>query len=386
MIGQRMVEAVLVAAGSSRRMGFDKLFHRVGGFEVLRLSFEALDRHPYIDRVVLVCGENMERARKLVDVAGAQKPVAFVPGGAFRAASVAAGVACCGTDSLVAIHDAARPFASEGLISRTIEAAAEHGGAAPALPVKDTIKIQKDDFVQSTPDRSTLRAVQTPQVFGCGAYREALAKIPEGERERLTDDCMVFERAGLPVALTTGEEENYKITTPQDIPQQEGMVPDMELPRVGHGYDVHAFAPERKLILGGVEVQYALGLLGHSDADVLLHAVSDALLGAVALGDIGRHFPDNDPAYKGADSQVLLEEVVRLLAEKGYAPGNVDATLVCQAPRLAGYIPEMRRNIAGALGISEDAVNVKATTEENLGFTGRGEGIAAHCVVMVRKL
>lgn len=386
MFGQRMVEAVLVAAGNSRRMGFDKLFQRINGVEILRHSFEALAGHPYVDRVILVAGENMERAREAVAISDIPKPVEFVRGGDYRAASVAAGVALCGEDSLVAIHDAARPFASEALVSAVIEAAAEYGAAAPAVPVKDTVKIRKGDFVKSTPDRSALAAVQTPQVFDCGAYRAALGGLAEEDRKRLTDDCMVMEWAGLPVALTAGEEENYKITTPNDIQKLQGEVMEMEALRVGHGYDVHAFAPGRKLILGGVEVQYTLGLLGHSDADVLLHALSDALLGAVALGDIGRHFPDSDPAYKDADSLALLGEVVHLLKKKGYVPGNVDATIICQMPKLAAHIPAMQKNIAKALGIGEDRVNVKATTEENLGFTGRGEGISAHCVAVVKKL
>lgn len=379
MAGGSKAEAVLVAAGASSRMGFDKLYYKIGGEEVLLRAFRALDGHPDISRVVVVTGEDINRAKALLESAPPQKPVEFVRGGDCRAASVAAGVALCG-DSLVAVHDAARPFVSAGLVSRVVQAARETGAAAPALPVKDTVKQAEGGVVLRTLPRSGLAAVQTPQVFDGPAYKKALAALPREELPEMTDDCMVMERAGHRVRLVQGEESNYKITTRADLPREDA------LPRIGHGYDVHAFAEGRRLVLGGVEIPHEKGLMGHSDADVLLHAVSDALLGAVALGDIGRHFPDTDPAYKGADSLVLLEKVGVLLRENGYAPHNIDATAVCQAPRLAPHIGRMRANIAGALGVGEEAINVKATTEERLGFTGRGEGISAHCVVLVRRI
>ena len=204
----------------------------------------------------------------------------------------------------------------------------------------------------------------------------------DAEKARLvTDDCSLFELTGRPVQLTQGDYANLKITTREDLPraeQKEGN--DM---RIGHGYDVHRLVEGRKLILGGVEIPYEKGLLGHSDADVLLHAVMDAVLGAAALGDIGQHFPDNDPAYKGADSLALTREVARIIAEHGYKVGNIDATILCQRPKLAPHIPAMRRNIADAFGLPVDAVSVKATTEEHLGFTGEGLGIAAHAVALI---
>lgn len=377
----KMVEAVLVAAGSSSRMGFDKLNHRIGGTEVVLLAFRALEGHPEVDRVVVVAGENLAQVRELIEGDTPRKPVAFVRGGDSRAASVAAGVALCDGASLIAIHDAARPFVSEALISRVLRAAGEYGAAAPALPVKDTIKQVEDSAVVRTLPRAELAGVQTPQAFDGAVYKTALAALPQEEWPNITDDCMVMERAGRQVHLVEGDEANYKITTPADLERQ-GTRP--ALPRIGHGYDVHAFAPARRLILGGVDIPYELGLAGHSDADVLAHAVSDALLGALALGDIGKYFPDTDPAYKGADSLHLLDEVGRLLRERGWIPGNIDATIVCQAPKLAPHIPAMRKNIARVLGLPEDAVSVKATTEEHLGFTGRGEGIAAHCVVLIQ--
>ncbi len=382
MVDGRAVEAVLVAGGSSTRMGFDKLFYKIDGVEVLLLAFRALQSSECVDKIVVVTGEGTQRARALIEGDGPGKPVTFVRGGDCRAASVAAGVAACDAAALVAVHDAARPFVSRQLIERVVCAAAGCGAAAPALPVKDTVKQAREGVVVATLLREELAAVQTPQVFDCAAYRQALKAIPAEEWPLLTDDCMVMERAGKQVCLVEGDAANDKITTVADLPPQ----PQCSAagpPRVGHGYDVHAFAAGRRLVLGGVEVPFEKGLLGHSDADVLLHAVSDALLGAAALGDIGRHFPDSDPAYKDADSLRLLEEVGGLVGKAGFAPTNLDVTIVCQAPKLAPHILAMRRNIAGALGLSPAAVNVKATTEEGLGFTGRGEGIAAHCVALL---
>ena len=328
------VTAIVVAAGASRRMGFDKLSYRLpDGRTVLETSCAALAAHPAITQLVLVCGGN--RAACEAIAAACPKPCAVVQGGATRADSVRNGLAAA-TGELVAIHDAARPFVSESVITAALTAAAETGAAAPAVPVKDTVKVaDPSGRVLDTPDRATLYAVQTPQCFRRALYTQALAAVT-GEKARLvTDDCSLFELAGLPVRLTE------------------------------------------------VEIPYEKGLLGHSDADVLLHAVMDAVLGAAALGDIGQHFPDNDPAYKGADSLALTREVARIIAEHGYKVGNIDATILCQRPKLAPHIPAMRRNIADAFGLPVDAVSVKATTEEHLGFTGEGLGIAAHAVALI---
>ena len=256
--------------------------------------------------------------------------------------------------------------------------------AAPAVAVKDTIKIANDGAVVQTPDRAALFAVQTPQCFCRNLYWKALEAV-QGEKVHLvTDDCSLFELAGLPVHLTQGDYANLKITTKEDLPAAAQNKGENTM-RIGHGYDVHRLVEGRKLIMGGVTIPYEKGLLGHSDADVLLHAVSDALLGAAALGDIGKHFPDTDPRYEGADSLMLLREVGRLLDETGYTVGNIDATVLCQAPKLAPHIPAMRQNIANALGLALDDVSVKATTEEHLGFTGEGLGIAAHAVALIEK-
>lgn len=369
------VTAILVAAGSSRRMGFDKLSHRLpGGLTVLQTSLRAFEQHPRVNDIVLVAGANLETCRELA--AACSKPCTAVPGGATRAESVRAGLAAA-SGEIVAIHDAARPFVSESVITAAIEAAEKTGAAAPAVPVKDTIKIADvENRVCSTPDRSTLFAVQTPQCFKRDLYHRALAAVTGEKADLVTDDCSLFELAGLSVVLTEGDYANLKITTKEDLKGENTM-------RIGHGYDVHRLVEGRRLILGGVDIPYEKGLLGHSDADVLLHAISDALLGAAALGDIGKHFPDTDPRYEGADSLQLLQEVGRLVNEAGYTVGNIDATILCQAPKLAPHIQTMRANIAGTLGLDVNQVSVKATTEEHLGFTGQGEGIAAHAVALL---
>ncbi len=369
------VTAIIVAAGASRRMGFDKLSYRLpDGRTVLETSCALFAAHPAVDELVLVAGGNRPQCEAIA--AACPKPCTVVQGGATRADSVRSGLAAA-KGQLVAIHDAARPFASAEIITAALQAAAECGAAAPAVPVKDTIKIAgQDGKVVATPDRAMLYAVQTPQCFDRALYLQALEAVSGEKASLVTDDCSLFELAGLPVTLTAGDYANLKITTKEDLQKEKTM-------RIGHGYDVHRLVEDRKLILGGVEVPYEKGLLGHSDADVLLHAVMDAVLGAAALGDIGQHFPDTDPAYKGADSLALTREVAKIIAAHGYKVGNIDATILCQRPKLAPHIPAMRQNIADAFGLPLDAVSVKATTEEHLGFTGEGLGIAAHAVALI---
>lgn len=373
--GLPTVTAIIVAAGASRRMGFDKLSYRLpDGRTVLETSCALFVAHPAVDELVLVAGGNRPQCEAIA--AACPKPCTVVQGGATRADSVHNGLAAA-KGQLVAIHDAARPFASEEVITQVLQAAAKTGAAAPAVPVKDTIKVaDKDGKVVTTPDRATLYAVQTPQCFDRALYLQALEAVSGEKASLVTDDCSLFELAGLPVTLTAGDYANLKITTKEDLQKENTM-------RIGHGYDVHRLVEGRKLILGGVEVPYEKGLLGHSDADVLLHAVMDAVLGAAALGDIGQHFPDTDPAYKGADSLALTREVAKIIAAHGYKVGNIDATILCQRPKLAPHIPAMRKNIADAFGLPLDAVSVKATTEEHLGFTGEGLGIAAHAVALI---
>lgn len=387
---EKKVSAVLVAAGSSTRMGFDKLSFDLGGETVLHRSIRAFAQCPLVDEIILVAGSNRAFAQQ--QAADCAKPVCVVAGGATRAESAKNGVLAA-SGALVAVHDAARPFVGQQVITAALEAAAQCGAAAPAVPVKDTIKaavrgsgktVPESCFVHATPDRSTLYAVQTPQCFDRAAYLAALEELDAEKARLVTDDCSLFELTGRPVQLTQGDYANLKITTREDLPRPEQK--EEHKMRIGHGYDVHRLVEGRKLILGGVEVPFEKGLLGHSDADVLAHAVMDAVLGAAALGDIGQHFPDNDPVYSGADSLKLARRVAEILKEHGFRIENIDATLLCQRPKLAPHIPAMRRNLADAFGLPVDAVSVKATTEEHLGFTGEGLGIAAHAIALIETL
>ena len=386
----KTVSAVLVAAGSSTRMGFDKLRFDLGGESVLRRSVRAFEECPLVSEIVLVAGNNADWLR--AETADCTKTVRIVRGGATRAESARNGVLAA-KGELVAVHDAARPFVSRTVIEAALHEAAEWGAAAPAVPVKDTIKlaasgsgktVPEECRVKNTPDRNCLYAVQTPQCFDRQAYLAALDELPPEQFLRLTDDCSLFEQTGRTVRLTRGDYSNLKITTREDLPRPADK--GVKQMRVGHGYDVHRLVEGRKLILGGVEIPFEKGLLGHSDADVLAHAVMDAVLGAAALGDIGKHFPDTDLAYAGADSLALARAVAELLKKEGWRVENIDATLLCQRPKLAPHIPAMRENLAAAFGVEAGAVSVKATTEEHLGFTGEGLGIAAHAVALIERI
>lgn len=384
---EKKVSAVLVAAGSSTRMGFDKLGVDLGGETVLHRSIRVFEQCPAVSEIILVAGQNREFAQRQAQ--GCTKPVRIVSGGATRAESAKNGVLAA-QEPLVAIHDAARPFVSAQVIAQVLEAAGRCGAAAPAVPVKDTIKqamqgdgktVPPECMVHATPERSSLYAVQTPQCFDRAEYLAALEELDAEKARLVTDDCSLFELTGRSVELTQGDYANLKITTREDLPA--GIKQEEHRMRIGHGYDVHRLVEGRKLIMGGVEIPFEKGLLGHSDADVLTHAVMDAVLGAAALGDIGKHFPDNDPVYAGADSLKLAQRVGEILHEKGWRIENIDATILCQRPKLAPHIPEMRANLAAAFSLPVDAVSVKATTEEHLGFTGEGLGIAAHAVALI---
>ena len=388
---KQTASAVVLAAGSSSRMGFDKLGFDLGDGTVLGRSLQAFDACPRIGEIVLVMGQDTALARQ--EAARCHKPVRLVPGGSTRAESARRGVEAAGGE-LVAIHDAARPFVSQAVIEAALQGAAQWGAAAPAVPLKDTVKrgtpgdgrtVPASCLVDVTPDRSSLYAVQTPQCFDRDTYLRVSGQLDPERARMVTDDASLFELAGLPVRLTAGEYANYKITTREDLPGG-GIQQGENAMRIGHGYDVHRLVEGRPLILGGVNVPFEKGLLGHSDADVLAHAVMDAVLGAAALGDIGQHFPDSDPAYAGADSLALARHVAGLLRQAGWRVGNIDATILCQRPKLAPHIPAMRRNLAEAFGLPADGVSVKATTEEHLGFTGEGLGIAAHAVALIQPL
>ena len=316
---------------------------------------------------------------------------AYVPGGSDCQGSVHNGLAALpAVCDKVLVHDAARALVTPEVILRAMNSVDRYGTGVAAIRVVDTIKlVDTQECVAETPDRGCLRAVQTPQGFTVELLRKAHQQA-EAEGFRGTDDASLVERMGVPVHLTAGSEENFKLTTPQDMIRAEALLKTPQQPplptlRVGQGYDVHRLVTGRKLILCGVEVPHTLGLLGHSDADVALHALMDAMLGAMALGDIGKHFPDTDAAYAGADSMKLLEHVVALLHAHHARVTNADVTIVAQKPKLLPYIPQMRSNVACVLGLDEARVNIKATTTEKLGFEGAQEGISAQAVCMVQE-
>ncbi len=374
MFNGRAVAAVIVAAGRSGRFGSDKMLLKIGGDTVIRRSVNAYIDCGYFDEIVVVAGENRPYLEK--ELQGYN--LMIIDGGVNRFDSVLNGVKETKSE-IIAVHDGARPFVTKDVIVRTLEAMEKARIAAPGVPVVDTIKLlDGGNYVQDTPPRERLVSVQTPQTF----YREDYLKAAaECTLTAPTDDCGVMEQAGHEVLITKGDADNIKITLPQDIKATQG-----EAMRVGQGYDVHRLVRDRALVLGGVEIEYEYGLLGHSDADVLCHAISDALLGAAALGDIGKHFPDTDMRYKGANSIKLLCKVAGLLRKRNYRIANIDSTIVAQQPKLSPHIQAMRENIAAATGLPIDAVSVKATTEEKLGFTGNGEGIAAQAVVCINSL
>lgn len=383
--------AVIAAGGMAQRMqGIDKQGLCIGGIPVLVRSILAMDALEQIREIVVVA-----RPEMFAQIEGWRQqyqlpPFVLTAGGATRQQSVLAGVEKLSDKvEYVAIHDGARPFADKALVERCLKAAIEHGAATAAVRTKDTIKVAAPDgSIAQTPDRSTLYLTQTPQIFSLKLYRRAAAQAQQ-EGLDFTDDCQLVEHIGQKVWLSEGSYQNIKITTPEDVAVAQAIAEEkeetkMEI-RAGHGYDVHRLTRGRKLILGGVDIPWELGLLGHSDADVLVHAVMDALLGAAAMGDIGKHFPDTDPAYAGADSIALLRHVVALLKKEGYRIVNIDATVIAQRPKLKDYIPQMCANIAAACEITQGQVNVKATTEEKLGFTGSGEGMSAHSVCILQR-
>lgn len=393
--------AVIAAGGMAQRMqGVNKQILKIDGIPVLVRSIRALAAIPEIREMVVVARlelfEQLEGWKQEYHLPDFR----LTAGGDTRQQSVLNGVGCLSEQvEYVVIHDGARPFADRQLIDRCLQSAVEHQAATAAVPVKDTIKQAADDgSIAATPDRSRLYLTQTPQIFRAQLYRRA-AEQAQAEGLDFTDDCQLMEHLGHRVWLAQGDYRNIKITTPEDIviaqaiaESMEGEAPRMEqekqrmpLMRIGHGYDVHRLVEGRKLILGGVEIPWQKGLLGHSDADVLVHAVMDAILGAAALGDIGKHFPDTDPNYAGADSMLLLREVVRLVEEQGYQIGNLDCTVIAQQPKLKDLIPQMQERIAAVCKVQPNQVNVKATTEEKLGFTGTGEGMSAHCVCLLTR-
>jgi len=377
------VWGVVVAAGRGERAGLgrNKVYFELKGRTVLSRCLDALEASGCFDGLVLVISESdMDLYREVCTKEGWNSLVKrVVCGGDCRRRSVRNGLLALPKEGveIVAVHDAARPFVSSEVVKATIDSAREHGSGVICTPVTDTIKQLMPDGTVTTPDRASLRAVQTPQTFGCEKLLAAHERA-EAEGYDATDDAALFEHYYGSVRLVTapGAEANKKLTTKEDFEKLNR--PAM---RVGFGYDAHRLKEGRKLILCGVDVPHTRGLDGHSDADVAVHALMDALLGALGEGDIGRHFPDSDPQYKGISSMLLLEHVMKTVREHGYRVGNADVTIVAQKPKLAAHIPQMRENLAAALGT--DAVNVKATTTERMGFEGEETGISSNAVALL---
>ncbi|HCK11111.1 MAG TPA: bifunctional 2-C-methyl-D-erythritol 4-phosphate cytidylyltransferase/2-C-methyl-D-erythritol 2,4-cyclodiphosphate synthase [Candidatus Latescibacteria bacterium] len=386
--GEAVTYAIILAGGLGRRMETDKPKQLLdfGDRPVLCHTLEVFDSCEDIDRIVVVGPRgDLDEVRSLSSAFS--KVGAVVDGGKERQDSVRKGLRAVPREAdVVAVHDGARPLVTSNEISVIVAAARKSGAAVIGQPVTDTIKRAQDGCVAETLDRSDLWAVQTPQAFKTNILREAHeAAMRDGFVG--TDDTVLAERIGKPVTLMEGSAENIKVTRPGDIERAEDILKRRlggDVQRIGMGYDVHQLVEGRKLVLGGVNVPFDLGLDGHSDADVLSHVVIDAILGAAGLGDIGRLFPDTDQAYKDISSLILLERTAKALNEAGAQLVNVDATVMAQRPKLAPHVPEMETNIATALGVEESRVSVKATTTEKLGFVGEERGMAAQAVALVR--
>jgi 2-C-methyl-D-erythritol 4-phosphate cytidylyltransferase / 2-C-methyl-D-erythritol 2,4-cyclodiphosphate synthase len=383
-----MVAAVVVAAGRGLRVGGDrpKQYRQILGEPVIRPSLAALCAHGDVSLVQPVVHPD-DAALYQAAVAGLDL-LPPVPGGATRQASVRAGLEALAArrPELVLVHDAARPFASAALITRAIAAARASGAAVPVLPVADTVKtVDAAGTVTGTIDRAQLRVVQTPQAFGFAALLAAHRRAQAAGRDDFTDDAALAEWAGLKVSTFEGEARNVKLTTTDDFARAEAAkLAGLNDVRTGFGFDVHQFGAGDHVMLGGVRVAHDRGLSGHSDADIVLHALVDAILGALADGDIGVHFPPSDPQWRGASSDRFLAFAVDRLRGRGGRIAHLDVTVVCEAPRIGPHRDAIRARIAEIAGVPIERVGVKATTSEKMGFTGRGEGMAAFANATVR--
>jgi 2-C-methyl-D-erythritol 4-phosphate cytidylyltransferase/2-C-methyl-D-erythritol 2,4-cyclodiphosphate synthase len=421
------VTAIIAAGGRGQRFGGaePKQLLSVGGTPILARSIEAFASHPSVDALVIALPQELaddppEYLRSADAFALRGKPFRIIAGGARRQDSVANAFHAAGkTTDVIVIHDAARPFASADLIARTIAAAAESGAAVAALRSRDTVKrtdrgaaASRRTVIETIP-RDTIYLAQTPQAFQRDVLRRALDIGARGGVDA-TDEAALVELAGVPVRLVDGETSNIKITTPEDMvlgeaiasdrsarafalhakesgdtsPEREGSsrVLPARTGRAGTGYDLHRLVPGRALILGGVTIPSDRGALGHSDADVVCHALTDAILGAAGLGDIGRYFPDSDPRWKDANSLDLLRQVAGLVAGAGFAIGNVDVTVVLESPKLRDHVDAMRAGVAAAIGIDIARVSIKGKTNEGVDAVGRGEAIAAHAIALIRAI
>lgn len=378
------VAAIVLAAGRGVRSGggIPKQYRLLDGEPMVRRSLRLFLGHGGISVVQPVIAAGDE---PLFETAAADLAVAApVMGGATRQASVFAGLQALVplAPDLVLVHDSARPFATAELVDRAIAAGSAHAAAIPAVAVTDTIKsVDAGGRVVTTPDRATLRAVQTPQAFRYSMLIEAHRRAAAAGRDDFTDDAALVEWAGKSVMTFPGDPQNVKLTTAEDFARAQAAQGDM---RTGMGFDVHAFSDGDHVMLGGIAIAHSRGLTGHSDADVVLHALVDAILGVLADGDIGSHFPPSDPQWRGASSDRFLAFAVQRVAARGGRIAHLDVTIVCEAPKIGPHRDAIRRRIAAIADLAPDRVAVKATTSEGLGFTGRGEGIAAFAQATIR--
>ncbi|MBT3342069.1 MAG: 2-C-methyl-D-erythritol 2,4-cyclodiphosphate synthase [Gemmatimonadetes bacterium] len=355
-----------------------KQYMMVDGRPLLAHTLEALCACDRIHAILVAIHPDDEQRFSAIAKWGGSKLRPPVTGGAERVDSVERALACLEpADDIILVHDAVRPWVSDRLIGDVVDAATLHGAAIAAVPVTETVKQVVDGVISATPDRRQLMNAQTPQGFRRSLLQEAFAR--RDPQLPATDEAVLVEACGHPVHVVEGEYANVKVTIPQDLP---AMAPS--LLRIGQGYDVHAFAVGRPLILGGIQIPADRGLAGHSDADVLTHAIIDALLGAVAMGDVGQLFPDTDESYAGISSLILLKDVADRLQAIGARVVNIDTVVMAQAPKLAPHTGAIARRLAETLGIDEAVVSVKATTTERLGFVGREEGMAAQAVALVQ--
>jgi 2-C-methyl-D-erythritol 4-phosphate cytidylyltransferase/2-C-methyl-D-erythritol 2,4-cyclodiphosphate synthase len=383
------IAAVIVAAGQSSRFGAAKILTPIAGGPAILSSLRAFADVPSWSSIALVVNAELRATvESLLESSTLGLTVMLVGGGERRQDSVAAGLDAIGDAGIVVIHDGARPLVTPRLIGATIAAVRAGADAAVAgIPVADTLKRATGDSIE-TVDRSNLWRAQTPQAFRVDRLRSALAEI-ERRGLSVTDEAMAIELTGGRVTLVHGDEQNMKLTTPADARVIEALATQSTgtprpVARTGIGYDVHRLVPGRRLILGGVDIPFELGLEGHSDADVLLHAIADAILGACALGDIGQHFPPSDEAYRGISSVTLLERSAAMVGEAGFQIVNIDATVIAEAPKIGPHAAAMQVIIANALSVDTSCVSIKATTNEQLGFAGRREGIAAMAIATVQ--
>ena len=394
------VAAIIPAAGSGSRMGLTvpKQFFALESIPILVRTLQVFQHVEAVGLIVVVVPpENRAWAEDLVRQYGLSKVYKVVPGGRLRQDSVLAGLEVLPLEvEIVVVHDGVRPFVPVSLIESCLHEAAKSGAVIAAVHAKDTLKsVSAEMIIEHTISRAGVWQAQTPQVFNKSLLLEAYSRMAEKKDFVATDEAGLLELIGHPVRVVEGPETNIKITRQEDLILAKAIIMESEANRKimgengqysnGYGYDAHRLVAGRPLVLGGEIISHDKGLQGHSDADVLTHALCDALLGAAGAGDIGSHFPDTDQQYKDMSSLKILADIAEIIREKGYVLQNADITVVAQKPRLAPYFTAMRENLAASCKVSPDRINLKATTTENMGFEGREEGMSAHAVVMLKK-